>query len=397
MSQRGRIIGIDVARALALLGMVVAHMIDQAPGEGLAVDPWFQVVAGRSSALFAVLAGVSIVLASRQSPFGAASGATITLAPGARRSIGIRAALLIAIGLVLGIPDVGVAVILLYYGALFLCAIPVLRWNARSLVILAICWGMAAPVVSMLLRPFLPAPDLMVPEPASLLDPIALLLELSVTGYYPVLTWATYLFAGMALGRLNLRSDPVARRMVLLGLGLAVAALGLSGIVSRNAGVREVLITTYDITGGVNSWPELSPEITRGFFGTTPTDSWWWLGIWAPHSGSIIDLAHTTGCAAALLGGVLMITGRLSREGRRLVHIVFGAGTMTLTLYAVHIVLLGAPPALGWTQTISFHVVVLGSLGALFVAANARGPLELAVSRIGSLPTTSRQDQRQYR
>ncbi len=381
-SHRGRIIGIDVARALALLGMVVAHMIDQTSGEGLDVEPWFQVVAGRSSALFAVLAGVSIALTTGASTSGAASGADITLAPGARRSLAIRAALLCALGLLLGLPDVGVAVILLYYGALFLCAIPVLRWSARSLVILAIFWGVAAPVVSTLVRPLLPRPDLIVPEPSSLLDPLGLLLELSVTGYYPVLTWATYLFAGMALGRFNLRSEAVARRMVLVGVWLAASALGISALVSRSAGVRSALVGTYDISGRVNSWAQLSHEITRGFFGTTPTGSWWWLGIWAPHSGSIVDVAHTTGCAVTVLGCVLVITGRLSRQGRRLVHIIFGAGTMTLTLYAVHIVLLGAPPALVWAQTIGFHVVVLGALGALFVAANARGPLELALSRL---------------
>ncbi|CAN5422050.1 hypothetical protein BH23ACT6_BH23ACT6_09420 [soil metagenome] len=381
MPQRGRIIGIDGARALALLGMIVAHMIDKAPSDGSGVDPWFQLVGGRSSALFAVLAGVSIVLTTREP---SSSGDVVALRPGARRSLAIRAVLIAAIGLVLGIPEVGVAVILTYYGALFVCAIPVLRYRARSLLILAVCWGLVSPVVSMLARHVLPEPSLVIPAPSSVLDPVGLLTELLVTGYYPVLTWATYLFVGMALGRLDLRSGRVARWMVIIGLWPAVAALGVSAVITRNPGVRDALIDSYDVTGTVTSWEAMSQQITLGFVGTTPVQPWWWLGVWAPHSGSIVDLAHTTGCAVALLGATLLITGHLRARARRIVQAAFGAGTMTLTLYAVHIALLGVPSELGWTQAITFHVAVLGSLGALFAAARARGPLELAVSQIAS-------------
>ncbi|MGB5952705.1 MAG: heparan-alpha-glucosaminide N-acetyltransferase domain-containing protein [Ornithinimicrobium sp.] len=375
---RSRIVGIDVARALALLGMVSAHMIDQTSSNGTEVDAWFQLVAGRSAALFAVLAGVSIVLTTRAT---GTSAGEVALRPGARRAVAVRAALIAAIGLVLGIPDVGVAVILVYYGALFCCAIPFLRWQARSLLILSICCALASPVASLLLRTILPPPGLVVPEPSSLLDPLGLLTEVLVTGYYPVLTWVTYLFVGMAVGRLDLRSKAVAQRMVLLGLSLAIAALGVSAILKRSPGVQASLIDSYDITGTVSTFGELNRQITLGFFGITPVDSWWWLGIWAPHSGSIADLAHTAGCAVTVLGAALLITHRLSPPTWRAVHIAAGAGTMTLTLYAVHILLLGAPEFLSWTEDVGFQIVVLGSLGALFAATHSKGPLELAVSR----------------
>ena len=51
-----RLVGLDVARALAVLGMFAAHT---APGSWL-----YTIAEGRAAALFAVLAGVSIALMS---------------------------------------------------------------------------------------------------------------------------------------------------------------------------------------------------------------------------------------------------------------------------------------------------------------------------------------------
>jgi len=58
-----RITGVDVARGLAVLGMLTAHV-----GPGGPDDPWpwslAQVVDGRSAALFVLLSGVSVALIS---------------------------------------------------------------------------------------------------------------------------------------------------------------------------------------------------------------------------------------------------------------------------------------------------------------------------------------------
>src|SRR6478609_636998 len=91
----GRVVGVDVARALALLGMMATHLL---PGiEGTHV-PWTQQVAGgRASALFAVLAGVSVALV---------SGRKMPVHGGERRAASVRlvvrALLIGALGLALG-------------------------------------------------------------------------------------------------------------------------------------------------------------------------------------------------------------------------------------------------------------------------------------------------------
>lgn len=56
-----RLVGIDLARGLAVFGMYAAH-VGPDPGEGGLVGNLMELTHGRSSALFAVLAGFSILL-----------------------------------------------------------------------------------------------------------------------------------------------------------------------------------------------------------------------------------------------------------------------------------------------------------------------------------------------
>ena len=59
----GRLVGLDVARCLALVGMIATHtLMPPFPGEDRPV--WHWLASGRASALFAVLAGVSLALMS---------------------------------------------------------------------------------------------------------------------------------------------------------------------------------------------------------------------------------------------------------------------------------------------------------------------------------------------
>src|SRR6478672_13847572 len=103
----GRIVGVDVARALALIGMMATHMLPGFDGvEGTHV-PWPQQVAGgRASALFAVRAGVSVALV---------SGRTTPLRGRARAAVSARlvarAGCIGALGLLLGLVPSGIAVI----------------------------------------------------------------------------------------------------------------------------------------------------------------------------------------------------------------------------------------------------------------------------------------------
>ena len=178
---RGRIIGVDLARGIALIGMAATHMLavqNQDTGH-LTTVGW--IAAGRASALFAVLAGVSLAL--------------VTGGERPRRgrdrlrsstSIAVRALLIGGIGLWLAGIGSPVAVILAYYAVLFVLSLPFLGLRTGTLAWLAVVWAFASPVLSHLWRQHLGEG---LEDQASFVtlldDPVATLRELVVLGYVP--------------------------------------------------------------------------------------------------------------------------------------------------------------------------------------------------------------------
>ena len=378
MGPRARLVGLDVARCLALLGMVAAHVLDtRTPSGALTWHAWL--VAGRAAALFAVLAGVSLVLMSRRT---SAAGLVA------------RAVLIAAWGLVLGELDSGLAVILTYYGVLFLLGLPFLRLGARALFGWACVWMVVGPVVSQLLRPHLPVRGAASPDFGQLAHPGHLFSELLFTGYYPCLTWLAYLLLGMAIGRCDLRARSVHAGLVLVGLSVAFLAFVVSRSFTEQPWVLRRLVPDAGPYGDVSTADSFIDAISGGMHGTTPADgSWAWLLVVAPHSGTPFDLLETGGSAALVIGLCLLLVSALRSDGQRAVAILFGAGTMTLSLYSLH-VLLRTPrfwppeePPPSMDTVYGWHVLVLMGIGALFVAVRRKGPLEAALAWVSASAT----------
>jgi len=348
-TRQGRLVGLDVARCLALLGMVATHVLDARTPDGeLATAQWL--AGGRASALFAVLAGVSLALMTREPLRGR---------PLALRSLGIvgRALLVALLGLALGGLDSGIAVILTYYGVLFVLALPFTLLRVRTLVPLTVAWVVVAPVVSHLVRPDLPERGFESPTFAQLTDPGQLASELLLTGYYPVVPWLAYLLAGIALGRLDLRDTSLLGALALGGLGTAVLATRVSA-------------SLVD--------PAVASENATGMFGVTPADGDWdWLLVVAPHSATPFDLAQTIGSAVLVIATCLLLERLLPRPATAVLGVVLGAGAATLTLYSLHVVM--RTPSV-WPEeepsAYATHVVVLLTLGAALRLLGRRGPLE---------------------
>lgn len=371
-----RLVGVDVARCLALLGMVATHVLAERDADGsLTTAQWL--AGGRASALFAVLAGVSLALMTgRRTP--------VRGRERARRSVGlaVRAVLIAVLGLALGGLDHGIAVILTYYGLLFLLGLPFLGLRTRPLLALAAVWVVVGPVVSQLVRPHLPERRFGSPSFEQLSDPGRLLAELLFTGYYPVVPWLAYVLLGLALGRADLRRRRVQAWLVGAGLATAVVSTALSHWLTTRGPVAERLLA--DEPG--LSIEDLLDRISRGMFGQTPAEGpWAWLLVVAPHSSTPFDLAQTMGSAAFVLGCCLGVVGLVGRFGERALAVFFGAGTMTLSLYTLHVLMRTERiwPA-EEAESFRWHVLVLLAVGAGFVAAGRRGPLEWLVARVSS-------------
>ncbi|MGH8894554.1 MAG: heparan-alpha-glucosaminide N-acetyltransferase domain-containing protein, partial [Actinomycetes bacterium] len=271
------------------------------------------------------------------------------------------------LGLLLGTVDSPPLVILAYYGLLFAVATFFLGLEQRTLLAMAAVAAIVTPLASYGLRQYVdPAP---VEEPGG----SDLLVELFLTGTYPVLTWTTYLLAGMAAGRTDLRRWRGAFRLVVGGVVFAVAA-------------RVVSSWLLDAAGGVERLPgvrsAVEDTLARGMFGTTPRDEWRWLTVDAPHSGTTLDLAHTVGTSLAVLGGCLLLAKVLPRVA--LVPFA-AAGSMTLTLYSVHVLALSKDsPVLHDDRSELWlaHVAVALVLATLWRTTIGRGPLEALAARL---------------
>ncbi len=312
---------------------------------------------GRASAAFAVLAGVALSLAhGGRTPLRAGAWA------GAGAGLLVRCVLIGALGLTLGGLDSGVAVILTYYAVLFALAAPLLALRAATLARLAAGCCLLAPAAAQLLRADLAPKRGPSPSWGDLADPGTLVAELTLTGYYPVLVWTTYLCAGLAIGRLQLTARRVAAGVLVAGAVLATGS---------------VLASRWLVARGIDSGALPADAAEVSFSGTVPTDSWWWLAVDSPHTGTPLDLAHTTGTALLLLGALLLV----ARPAGWLLLPLVWTGSMTLTLYSAHVAALasGFGPA-DPERLYLLHLLVAVALAVGWRSWHGRGPLEQLVS-----------------
>lgn len=199
-------------------------------------------------------------------------------------------------------------------------------------------------------------------------DPLGLVSDLLVHGDYPVLAWTAYLCAGLALGRMDLASRKAAPR--LLGGGLAlVAAVWL---------VSSLVLFRYDGLGHL--WRAEFPGASRAeaLWDSPGGETWWALLSRAPHATTPFDMLLTLGSATAILGGALLLT-RSALLARALTPLA-AAGSMPLTLYVAHVLLL-ATGALSGSPGLLYAVMTTGALlFALSWRHVGRGPLETVVA-----------------
>ena len=307
----------DVARGVALLGMMSVHILPRVADDG-GRSAAYLISAGRAAALFAVLAGVGIALMSggQVPPSGRrASNLSIRLV--------VRAVLIGALGLALGALSPPVYVILAYYAVLFVAAIPFLRLGPRPLGALALAWIVIAPALSHRLRDdYGPPPGQ--PDFSALSDPIGLLEWIVLTGVYPVLPWVAYLLVGLTIGRLPLRSPRLAWTLFLGGGSVALATMLGARWWLDHGGIDRLIGAPPEV---VLPDATTSQVLNLDFYGTTPTDTLWWMLVPAPHSSTPADLLQTSATACAVLGAALLLCR--TQLGRIALTPLGAAGSMT--------------------------------------------------------------------
>lgn len=370
-----RIVAIDAARGVALIGMMAIHVLP-----GLA-DDGTQAVShtlahGRAAALFALLAGVSLGLATRRVRAGEQTWSS------AAAGVFARAVVIAIVGLTIGYLDSGVAVILVYYAVFFVVLIPLIGLRAPTLVTIAVLAMTVVPVVSHVQRSGMPAADRDNPTFTTVAErPLDLLGELLLSGYYPALPWLTYLCVGLAVSQLSLRSVRTGFALLATGVAVTAAAWGGSRLLLDVAGGREQLAAANGMAADSSQFEQLT---FSSQYGVTPPTSWWWLAIDAPHTSTPFDLASTTGTALVVLGAALLV-GRVASWA--LVPLA-AAGSMTLTLYTAHVVALALAP-LPTDELTSYvlQVCLALAVGMVWKSVVSRGPLEALAATASGLAT----------
>jgi uncharacterized membrane protein len=367
-----RLAGVDAARGAALVGMTAVHTLPAETSDG-GTTLAHLVAGGRSAALFAVLAGVGIALA---------TGGRRPVEGERRRrwrlALVVRGLLVGLVGLGIAELETGVAVILAYYAVLFALAVPLLGLRPRPLLALAAVTAVSVPLVSQVVRPGLADPVLDSPTVGILVEqPVRLLQTLAVTGYYPALAWTAYLCLGLAVGRLALGRAATALRLLVGGAVLAGAAALASAVLLGPLGGLDRIAEATDLSG-----EPVEQVVARSRFGSVPTTTWWWLATDAPHSTTPLDLLHTGGTALVVLGALLLVA---PRAGRLLAPLA-AAGSLPLTLYCLHLGVLAAVGATG--RGPDPLLLWLAQVVGLLAAATAwrrrvgRGPVEAGVAAV---------------
>jgi len=220
LSEEDRILGYDLARALAVFGMVIVNF-KIVMGAGEKGPAWLATLAGlldgRAAATFVVLAGAGISLLSRRARM---SGNRARLSQD-RGTLWKRALFLFVLGSLY--TPVWPADILHFYGVYIAAAAFLLSAPTKRLL------GCAAALIAafcalMFLFDYEKGWDWSTLSYAVLWAPAGMVGHIFFNGFHPVVPWLAFLLLGMILGRQDMRSPAVRRRVFVWGVGVAVAA-----------------------------------------------------------------------------------------------------------------------------------------------------------------------------
>lgn len=353
-----RVIGLDVARALAVLGMVVVHfalVMGKADGGPDWLKLALSLLDGRAAATFLIIAGIGVSFMSRRAVLAADSVGIARV----QRVLIARGVFLLAAGFINLLIWPGD--ILRVYGVSLLLAASLITATDRWL-LLAVFGSVAGFLLMFVWLDFESNWDWATLTYQHLWSPAGLIRNLFYDGFRSVFPWTGFLVFGMWLGRMNLCDLVVNRNVILTALGTALAVEAISsGCVSYSvAHSRGMDAATVKALFGTESMPPLP------FF-----------------------LLASGGEATALIACCVRLTGnRPSLAWQPL----SATGQMSFTWYVAHIILgLGTVEALDQAGSLSLPVAAGCGIGFFLIAvllswvwkqACRQGPIEWFMRKI---------------
>lgn len=333
-TRAGRMAAIDVARGIAMLGMVSVHVAWADRGW------WSDLASGRAAVLFFTLSGMTMSMLSRR-------GAT-TASPGQLRRRGV----VLFLGGMTMMSTIWATTILHVYGLMFLAAPWLLRRRTRTLMAITALAFVCGPIVVLLWN------DVRIDFHSATVAPTVYFeFKRMLTDHYALLIWTGFFAAGIAVARMELSRRRTAIRLV-------VAGVTMTTVVTLAHALWAPTVAAPDVAGG--------NEIE-------------WADLWrlAPHANTAPWALQALGIALAVIGLVAAAPPRPIR----LLRPIGALGSMTLSAYIIHTFLVQDVWAWSATGHPEREPYVLGLICAVLVIGAVvvqrrwgKGPFERGLS-----------------
>jgi len=359
-TNKRRIEAYDVARALAILGMIIVNfkivMDSSEAGSELLVFLTY-LIEGRAAALFVILAGVSLSLMTRR----AREADDDVMKRQSQWGIFKRSLFLLVFGFLL--TPIWPADILHFY-SLYLAFGTLLIFASKRRLWLAIVIIMTNTLILFVLFDYSAGWDWDTFTITDFWTPVGLVRHLLFNGFHPFFPWASFLLIGIWLGRKDIK-DIIIRRRLLVKAILALVITEITSFVLYRAAI-----------------PYLGAELSHYFFGRDmipPTI------FYVTSAGSL-----------AIIIILLLVEINQRMPSQRWWNILSITGRFALTLYVAHIILgMGMMEAFGWIEggkSLAFTLIyaclfyVAGiTFSLLWNRRFKRGPFEQFMRRITGL------------
>lgn len=364
-SSPDRLLGPDVTRALALIGVVVLNYHGYLNGASAAAgpdasfaqrlfDPYRGVLATRFATTFMLVAGIGVTLMTRRSR---ASGDRAAIAADRWRLVR-RGTVLYAGGFVLD--WIWSGTILFFYGAAFILAALVFTLPTRWLIGIAstvavaaagLHWWVVARQVDGHSVAWLTSPATLTSE-----SPRGLLFDTFINGTHPLLPWFAFMCVGMIVGRTLGMNHPL--RWAVGGAIATAISYAVNHVATSGHAADRVRVTVLS---------------TR------------------PFDRGLLYSIGTAGSALIAFGLISWFTQR--HQHNAAVQMLARAGQMTLTLYVIHVLVFNlVVDWLGWVggTGLDTALVFAAAFWVLAIAVASwwrkqvgRGPLEIVYRLFG--------------
>lgn len=304
LSVNNRIVGYDLARAVALLGMLLVNfsvLLGNGGSDPTWLDYLIGMIEGRAAATFVVLAGVGLSLLSR-SVYLSTDRAAINAK---RVTLFKRSLFLLVIGL-FNLVLSPISDILHFYAVYMTIGACFLTLPNRSLAVLALATIASRPLV-MTGFEFVKNWDFNTVAHAGMGNLLGIVGHFLFNGCFPVIPWVAFVAVGMWLGRRDL-SDHYSRKKILL---IGISAVLFSESVSR-------------VVVHVSSWAQLD---VKGFL------PWFETGAGDP---TPLFMLSAIGSALVVICCIMIVADKYGNTSW--ISPFISVGQTTLSLYVAHII-----------------------------------------------------------